>query len=193
MTLIPPIPLDLPRKRWTRAECSTIEAAGLFDQQPVELVEGELLLKTRKSRSHVHLVALLSGWLMSVFGARFVNLHAPIDVAPQDNPTNEPQPDALVLKRSYTGFRSVTPGPKDLELIVEVSYTSLAFDLTTKAALYARAGISEYWVVDIAGRRLVVHRQPEGGRYGSIEAYGEDESVAPLAAADKAFRVADVF
>jgi hypothetical protein len=59
--LTPPIPADPPRKRWTRAECSTLEAAGLFDLQPVELIEGELLLKTGKKRPHVHTMALLFG------------------------------------------------------------------------------------------------------------------------------------
>lgn len=186
-------PPEPPRKRWTRAECSTLEAAGVFDQQPVELIEGELISKMGKKRPHIHTLALLVGWLIEVFGAPFVNTEAPVDVAPQDNPTNEPQPDAIVLRRSYKGFSSTVPGPKDLELIVEVSDTSLVFDLTAKAALYARAGISEYWVVDIQGRRVVVHRQPKGGRYRSIVAYGQDESIAPLAAADKLFRVADVF
>jgi Uma2 family endonuclease len=191
--LTQPIPPDPPRKRWTRAECSTLEAAGVFDQQPVELIEGELISKIGKKRPHVHTVALLTAWLIRVFGGEFVNLEAPIDVAPQDNPTNEPQPDAIVLKRSYSGFLTLTPQPGDLELVVEVSDTSRVFDLTTKAALYARAGILEYWVLDIQGRRLVVHREPRAGRYGVTIAYGENESVAPLAAPEKPFRVADVF
>ena len=185
-------PPDPPRKRWTRAECSTLEAAGVFDQQPVELIDGELISKMGKKRPHIDTLTLLVGWLSGVFGVRFVNFEAPIDVAPQDNPTNEPQPDAIVLRRGYKGFSSAVPGPKDLELVVEVSDTSLAFDLTTKAALYARAGIVEYWVVDISGRRVVVHRKPKGGRYGSIVAYGQDESVAPLAASGKSFRVAEL-
>jgi Uma2 family endonuclease len=146
-----------------------------------------------KKRPHVDVLALLVGWLIEVFGARFVNSEAPIDVAPEDNPTNEPQPDAIVLKRSYSGFRTATPQPDDLELVVEVADTSKVFDLTTKAALYARAKIIEYWVVDIPGRRLIVHRDPNAGQYESIVAYGENESVAPLAAPDRPFRVADVF
>jgi len=53
----------------------------------------------------VDAVALLSGWLIQVFGIRFVNSEAPIDVAPEDNPTNQPEPDLIVLKHSYSGFR----------------------------------------------------------------------------------------
>jgi len=110
------------------------------------------------------------------------NLAAPIDVAPEDNPTNEPEPDVIVLKRQLSHF-----------LVVEIADTSLNFDLTTKAALYARAGIAEYWVLDVTGRRLLVHRDPKSSEYASIVAYGERESVAPLAAPQAEFRVADAF
>ena len=77
--------------------------------------------------------------------------------------------------------------------MVEVSDTSLAFDLTTKAGLYARAGVAEYWVADINGRRIIVHREPSGGKYRLVSAYSEQESIAPLAVAQSEFRVADAF
>ena len=182
-----------PRKRWTRAECERLEATGIFDPQQVELIEGELIDKVGKNPPHVDAAALLLGWLIQVFGARFVNHEAPIDVAPEDNPTNEPQPDAIVLKRIYSGFRSATPQPQDLDLVIEIADTSLAFDLTVKAALYARAGIVEYWVLDVPGRRLIVHRDPQAGQYGSVTAYSEQEGVAPLAAPNATFQVRDVF
>ncbi|MBV9771536.1 MAG: Uma2 family endonuclease [Bryobacterales bacterium] len=182
-----------PRKRWTRAECEALEAVGIFEQQHVELIEGELIDKMGKNRPHVDAAALLLGWLMQVFGVRRVNAEAPIDVAPEDNPTNQPEPDVIILKRRYSGFRSATPQPKDLDLVVEIADTTLAFDLTVKAALYARAGILEYWVLDLTGRRLIVHRTPEGGRYGAVTAYSEDESVAPLSAPDSIFNVQKVF
>jgi Uma2 family endonuclease len=191
--LPPPAVLNPPRKRWSRAECERLDAAGMFDQQPVELIEGELFLKMSKNPPHVDAAALLLGWLIQVFGARFVNHEAPIDVAPEDNPTNEPVPDMIVLKRKFTGFRSARPQPRDLDLVVEIADTSLAFDLTVKAALYARAGIAEYWVLDLTARRLIVHRDPQDGRYASITAYSEHEGAAPLAAPDSMFQVQDVF
>ena len=182
-----------PRKRWTRSECAVLEDAGLFDQERVELIAGELITKMGKKRPHVDTAALLLEWLILVFGGRFVNSEAPIDIAPEDNPTNEPVPDLIVLNRSYSGFRSATPQPKDLQLVVEVADSSLTFDLTVKAALYARAGIVEYWVLDVSGRRLVVHRDPRDGRYRSISDLSEQESVAPLGAPDSAFLVGSAF
>jgi Uma2 family endonuclease len=190
----PPVTQWPPRKRWTRAECDRLEALGIFDQQHLELVEGELIdKKMSKNPPHVDAAALLLGWLIQAFGARFVNSEAPIDVAPEDNPTNEPVPDIIVLRHDFTGFRKTKPQPRDLDLVIEVADTSLAFDLTTKAALYARAGIAEYWILDVIGRRLLVHRNPEGGQYGSVQSYSEKESVSPLAAPDSSFPVQSVF
>ena len=129
---------------------------------------------------------------MRVFGERHVCPEAPIDVAPEDNPTNEPEPDIIVLGRDLALFSAGRPRPQDLLLVVEVADTTLGFDLTTKAALYARAGILEYWVLDISGRRMIVHRDPQGGRYVSVAAYSSEESVAPLAAPNSPLQISDV-
>ena len=73
----------------------------MFDQQPVELIEGELISKMGKKRPHVRHCGVARSVAYSKFSvSRFVNPEAPIDVAPQDNPTNEPQPDAIVLRQS---------------------------------------------------------------------------------------------
>jgi Uma2 family endonuclease len=189
----PPIVQYPPRRRWTRAECERLEALGIFEQQHVELIEGELIVKMSKNPPHVDAAALLLGWLIQVFGARFVNHEAPIDVAPEDNPTSEPVPDLIVLRRVFSGFGKARPQPKNLDLVIEIADTSLVFDLTVKAALYARAGIAEYWVLDVPARRLIVHRDPENGQYGSTTAYNEQESVAPLGAPNSVFPVRDVF
>jgi Uma2 family endonuclease len=181
------------RKRWTRSECAALEATGMFDQQRLELIEGELIDKMGQKRPHVNSLTLVAGWLMQAFGGRYVNLAAPIDVSPEDNPTNEPQPDLIVLRPDFAAFRSATPQPQDLRLVVEIADTTLSFDLTIKAALYARAGIVEYWILDIPGRRLLVHRDPRAGQYRSVVAYGELETVAPLSAPDSPFRIADAF
>jgi Uma2 family endonuclease len=68
-----------------------------------------------------------------------------------------------------------------------------AFDLRTKARLYARAGIVEYWVIDVAGRRIVVHRGPLDGAYNDVTSYREGESIEPLSAPGRNFSVGDAF
>jgi len=186
-----PAQLDPPRKLWTRSEYD--ELSGLLNGQRLELIEGELIDKMGKKRPHVISLTLLLGWLQEVFGAGRVNPEAPIDVAPEDNPSNEPEPDLIVLRQDQSLFRKENPRPQDLQLVVEVADSTLGFDLTTKAALYARAAIVEYWVLDVAGRRLIVHRDPQAGRYVSVAAYGEEESVAPLAAPESLLRIRDAF
>jgi len=188
-----PANLDPPRKRWTRSEFDALYSSGLLPGQRLELVEGDLIDKMGKKRPHVNSLHLLHHSLVEVFGWSLVNLAASIDVAPEDNPSNEPEPDLVVSNRNLFSFTTDNPCPEDLQLVVEVADSTLWFDLTTKAALYARAGIVEYWVLDVAGRRLIVHRDPQAGRYRSVVAYGEHESVAPLGAPESFLRVGDVF
>ena len=161
--------------------------------EPRELVAGVLISKSGKKRPHVNALVAVQAWLVRTFGAHFVNPNAPIDVAPEDRATNEPEPDLIVLARPSREFRDANPRPADLRLVVEISDSTLGFDLRIKAPLYARAGIAEYWVVDISGRRIIVHRGPREGAYASVEAYHEQEAVQPLASPDAAFPVKDAF
>jgi Uma2 family endonuclease len=186
---LPPVP---PRKRWTREQCAPLEASGLFEQERIELIDGELISKMGKNRPHVKALTWMLIWLQETFGRQFVNTEAPIDVNPADNAWNEPEPDLIVLKRDFSAFES-NPQPQDLHLIVEIADSTLKFDLTVKAALYARAEITEYWVLDVAGKRLFVHRNPVSGAYRSVAVYAENEVVAPLAAPDVRFLPAQGF
>lgn len=176
----PPAPKFPPRKIWTREECQASECAGLWQGQHYELVEGELIDKMGKNMPHVFGVRRVRRFLEQAFGWERVLSEAPIGVAREDLRTSEPEPDVYVLREARSSGRQ--PGPADLVLVVEVSDTTLAFDTTVKAGLYARAGIVEYWALDLNGRRLIVHREPSGSVYKSVVAYGESESVAPLAA-----------
>jgi Uma2 family endonuclease len=182
------------RKVWTREECAAVAETGAVNFERLELIEGDLLQKMGKLRPHVNGLKLLQIWVERVFGQIFVNTESPINVAPKDNPTNEPEPDLIVLSRSSFAFEDVNPGPEDIQLVVEVSYSTLSFDLGTKARLYARAGIAEYWVLDVPGRRLVVHREPRPeGRFDFVKSFSEGESVAPLAAPGSALKIGDLF
>jgi Uma2 family endonuclease len=160
-----------PRKRWTRAECRMLDETGLWEHQRLELIEGDLIDKMGKKRPHVNVMIFVMEWLVGVFGARYITPEAPIDVSPDDNPTSEPEPDLAVLAQPCPVYGDANPGPSDLRLIVEISDTTLAFDLGIKARLYARAGIAEYWVVDVTGRRIVVHRAPRDGVYEDVGSY----------------------
>ena len=190
----PAIPVTLfpPRKIWTREECVALEVSGLLGQHKYELVLGELISRMSKGRLHTIVLMNVLRWLFKAFGEEFVNAETPIDVAPNDNPTNEPQPDLIVLKKNYDEFRD-NPQPRDFHLVVEISDSTLCYDLMVKGPLYARAGISEFWVVDIQGKQVIVHSEPSEGRYSSVVAYACGETIIPLAAPHAAFPVASAF
>jgi Uma2 family endonuclease len=180
-----------PHKKWTREECAELEKTGLLDWDRYELIEGELLLKMSKNHPHMVIVAVLAAWLREVFGTFLVITEPSIDLRPEDKATNAPEPDVIVLSQSIRELHA-RPLPDQLLLVAEVSDSTLAFDRTTKARLYARSAIREYWVLDVQGRRVIVHREPAGGEYRSIEAYGEDERVATLASPAHEIRVGEL-
>lgn len=131
-------------------------------------------------------------WLRGVFGARHVLQEVAIELGALLSPTNQPEPDASILRRSALGFRTTSQGPPDLLLVAEVSATTQDYDLGAKAALYASPGIAEYWVLDLQGMRIVVHRNPVGERYNPIIAYAADEAVSPSDAPANSIRPQDL-
>lgn len=171
------------RKRWTRDDCNFLERSGLLEGR-YELLDGEIISKMGQNQPHAITVTLLLKWLIAVFGGDFVIGQLPIEIAVSDRQTNKPEPDASVLREPVTHYLRSAPGPGDVRLVAEVSDSTLRDDLRTKAFLYARSGIPEYWVLDVISRRLFVHRAPHEGQYGEITVYTENETVSPEAAPD---------
>lgn len=187
-------PPGVRRKTWTRAEVADILAKGGFAGQKLELIEGELIDKMGKLWGHVRIVKSLVSWLNRIFGDDYVGFEGSIDVSPEDNPTNEPEPDIAVFSKTLEHYAETQtrPVPKEIRLVIEVADSTLAFDRKVKAGLYARARIADYWVLDAKGRMLIVHRRPIKGTYRDVVEYGEHDPVAPLAAPHSDFRVADL-
>ena len=98
-----------------------------------------------------------------------------------------------VLRGRVDDYLDREPNPAtDVLLLVEAANTSVRGDTTVKAAIYARHGLPDYWVVVIPTRQLVVHRQPTAQGYADVQTYAETEAVAPLAAPGSLIRVADL-
>lgn len=180
-------PDAVPRKRWTREQYDAAYEAGVFAGDHTELVEGDVITRMSKTPRQVVAYHQCLHWLMDVFSQRCLTMYGPIDVHAADIALNEPAPDIAVLSREVFEFRKSNPKPTDIRLAVEVGDQSLAFDLVVKAALYARAGIADYWVLDVPEQRVVVHREPTPEGYRDVKAYAEHESLAPLAAPEHKF------
>ena len=176
--------IEIPRKLWTREEAHLLVDAGFPNAEKLELINGELIDRMGKKRPHVIWQNLIHEWLRATFGAERVESESPTNVATEDNTYSEPEPDLKVLRRPSWEYTS-NPQPEDIALVVEISDSTVRFDLKVKAKLYARAKIVEYWVLDIPEKTLVVHREPKGV-YAYLKTYRSDEEVTPLAASDDA-------
>src|ERR1041385_4284155 len=159
----PPAPPPNPI-RWTRSQCTAMQDAGILTGR-YELIEGEIISKMGQKRPHAFTVIRLTAWLVGIFGGDFVQIQLPILMPGQDRDTSEPEPDAAVMRRPAQELSSETPGAEDVLLAIEVADSSLAFDRSTKSALYTRAGIQDYWIIDLLGRRILVHRDPTSQGY----------------------------
>jgi Uma2 family endonuclease len=176
------------RRLFTVDEVLAIQRAGLFDddERKFELIEGELILMQSKLNPH----ELYKNNLTQTFYRLL-----PGDAAAWVEPTlylpphNAPDPDIMVFPRG----RSIEElRPEEVFLIVEVADTTLRTDLGVKAALYARFGVREYWVIDVRARRLVVHRYPDGEGWKEVSSLTRTERIAPLAFPDAIIRLADL-
>ena len=82
---------------------------------------------------------------------------------------SEPQPDIAILRLPKQKYRTCHPNDKDIYWLIEVSETTLSYDLTKKAQIYAQNEIAEYWVIDLKNKQVIVHTQPTNNRYQKIE------------------------
>ncbi len=182
----------LPQKKWTRDECLALERAGFLDLADYELIEGDLLLKMSKNYPHGLALLYLSNWLRKIFGDLHVIQENALILRAEDAPTSEPEPDLMVLNQPYPALGGKASAA-DVLLVAEVSGPSLRFDLTRKAELYARSNVSEYWVLDLVARRVIIHRDPSRGHYAFVKVYSSEESISPAGNPEAKILVSELF
>ena len=166
------------------------EAGILCEDDRVELVEGEIIEMPPIGSQHASIVDTISDILRSNLTRQraIIRVQGPIRLGEK----SEPEPDVSILAPRIDAYRDSHPGAADVLLLIEVSDTTLAFDTGRKQALYADAGVREYWVVDITGRRIEVYRGPTAGNYKQRLLFLPGESIAPLAFPEVSVAVSDV-
>ena len=165
----------LKTRRWRRVEYERLVDLGIFMGERLELLGGLLVVREPQGSPHAAIVGQIGQALRSAFGAGWhPRLQAPLAL----DEDSEPEPDIAV---------------------VEVADASLRLDRRLKSGLYARAGIRDYWIVNLVDRVLEVHRDPQpaadaayGWAYRSIEALRPPAAVTPLAAPGARIPVADL-
>jgi Uma2 family endonuclease len=140
----------------------------------LELIEGEIVERAPIGSRHAGAVNVLTGLLVRLAATRaVVAVQNPIVIGDR----SVPQPDLALLKPRADSYSSLHPNPADVLLVVEVSDTTLAFDLGTKIPLYARFGIPEAWVVDLGERAVRVFRDPSPSGYRTTFTVSGEASV----------------
>ena len=178
----------IPRKRWTWAEYRHLTAIGILEDGKVELVNGEIWCKVDKGFPHSAAVSRLLKAIASTCDYDCLQLRSSVPLSK----VSDPEPDLALLAHSLVYYLESDPGPSDVVFVAEVSDLTLCADLTIKCCLYGSAGIPAYWVVDIPNRLLHVFRSPNETGYAEETILNTDEQVYPLAAPEKAVRVADL-
>lgn len=153
--------------------------AGLFAGQRLELIDGDLIDKLGQKPPHVYAIQLVFAWLAQILEPGRILVQAPIQAGTPDRKWSLPEPDLAVLAEQKDDYRERHPRGDEVLLVVEVSDTTVQHDTTTKRDLYARAGVREYWVLDVGGRQLTVHRKLKDGKFGQVETLTEKDAISP--------------
>ncbi|MEX2169780.1 MAG: Uma2 family endonuclease [Pirellulales bacterium] len=188
-------PLEPTPKKWTREEYYQLGELGWFQNERVELIDGEIITLPPQSFGHYWCIDQLHQLLNEVFprsSGYWVRSQGPIHASR----FSEPEPDIAVVRGSREQFED---HPTTAVLMVEVSRSSISYDRRTKASLYASIAVPDYWVLDVEARVLEVRRQPVedasqrfGWRYQEVLTIDATGSVAPLENPKVSLAVADM-
>ncbi len=152
-----------------------------------ELIEGEIIDMPPIGDRHAAAVRALTMRLVrAVADAAEVSTQLPVRLSLR----SEPQPDFAILRAKRGGYRK-HPLPSDVLLLIEVSDSTLHYDLGKRASLYAAHAIPEYWVFDLKRDRVWRHRAPLGREYTQIDEITEGNLPLPVAGAE--LSLADIF
>ncbi len=169
-----PVQAQIARRRFTADEYHRMAEAGILTEDDrVELIAGEIVEMSPVGPRHVYRLAILNQLLNALVGREvLVSVQSPVRLVTD----GEPQPDIALLKlRPYT---QALPTADDLLLVIEVAESSLAYDRSVKLPLYAAAGITEAWLVNLVDETIERHTDPRGGRYRQTVLAGRGESLA---------------
>jgi len=169
-------------RRWRRVEYERLVDVGVFEGEPLELIGGQLIVAEPKGSPHATAVGMTDDALRAAIpDGWIVRVQDPLALDDE----SAPEPDVAVVRGARADYRHTHPSHP--ALIVEVAESSLAFDRTQKGSLYARAGIADYWIVNLQDRVVEVYREPAadltapfGWRYTSVERLRPPGAVTPL-------------
>ena len=172
-------------RRLQRAEYDRMVGFGMFRGEKIELLQGRLVTMSPQGKPHAFSVTRLNRLLVRALGDRAeVRVQAPFGASAE----SEPEPDiAVVLPGDY-----LDEHPRRALLLIEVAESSLQDDRRIKGPMYAAAGVPEYWIVDLAGGVVEVHKDNRGDGYASVTRHAREESLVVPGFEDVLVPVSDI-
>jgi Uma2 family endonuclease len=170
-------PVDLPLKRWTTDEYHHLIRAGILtSDDQVELLDGQIIEMVPQDPPHASTTDEGSDYLKTLFAERAkVRTQLPVTLAPD----SEPEPDIAIVRIDPNRYRNRHPGPEDIFLVIEIADSTLSRDRNRKAKVYAKAGILEYWIVNLNQQQLIVLKNPQAGVYQSEQILLTNAQITP--------------
>jgi Uma2 family endonuclease len=169
------------RHRLSIDDFERLGAAGILaPDDRVELIEGDLIDMPPIGTGHMSVSNRLIRLLVRrAADDAIVSVAHPMRLPPW----SMPQPDFMLLKPRPDDYASAHPGAPDVLLAIEVADSSLRYDRDTKARLYAAHGVTEYWIVEVAARRIHRFRDPRPAEasWASSETLEAPFRIAPAA------------
>jgi Uma2 family endonuclease len=173
-------------RNFSRAEYENMIRAGIVrEDEHLELIGGRIVAMSPEGPTHAAAIDLCAEALRSIFSAGYtVRVQHPLAVDVDD----EPEPDVAVVRGAPRDH--LAEHPHEAVLIVEVAESSLEYDRREKAVLYARSGFPDYWIVDLANRRVEIRRDPSPTGYRSAVLLTAGDEIAPIAAPEARVAIA---
>ena len=171
--------------KWTIDRYHQTIQAGVFDDQPVELLCGELIIMPPEGEPNAYYNREAGDYLRALLGTRAkVSEAHPITLSDD----SEPIPDLAIIKPLGPVYLEHHPYPSDIHWLIEFSNATLTKDLTTKKSAYATSGIQEYWVVNLKDKQLHIFKNLQDGEY-ILEDILKTGTVSPIAFPDVQIQV----
>lgn len=182
--------VQVAKRLFTVDEYYQMAQAGILSEDDrVELIEGEIVEMTPIGSRHAACADRLNQFFSErVRGRAIIRVQNPIRLSEY----SEPQPDLALLQPRSDFYAQAHPEPENVLLVVEVAETSADSDRSVKVPLYARAGVPEVWLVDLAGECIESYRKPSPKGYGEVRRMWRGEHFSPQAFPDVKLAVDDV-
>ena len=182
--------LNLPVRRFTLAEFLALAEVGILTSSDrVELLDGVIIEMAPIGDPHAGTVDIYTEMLPSgIDWGALLRVQGPLEL----DEHSRLYPDLMLLRRRADFYRTETPRPEDVMLLIEVADSSVGYDRHEKLPRYARAGIPEVWLTVLPERIIEAHTEPSGGRYTHTQIFAPGDTITPGCFPDVALPVGEI-